>query len=310
MRCVDGRGRRAGRAGAPRAGAGRSPSRRAAGAADGRRRRSGPPRQPPRPPTCRCGPRSIGRRSGWPIRVTYTVTSPARRARHPDDDLPRDKLKLDGLEVVSTNRPREQTPAGRRVRTFTYHLTTYKVDQRGAEDRPTDGALLRAARRARHRDAAPAGEVQVPGAMVAFRSMLPEIRTRIRCATAATAGAAAAAVGAGAAGRARPVHRRHRARRCSGSLGAGRERRPQEGAPVDPAGAAGGAASLDAVARDRRHDVRTDRREAYTKIDALVREHLRRRVGVPGPSLTPAEVEPALAGTASTRCRRRQSPRC
>ena len=38
------------------------------------------------------------------------------------------------------------------------------------------------------------------------------------------------------------------------------------------------------------------RREAYSTIDAVVRAHLKDVCGVAGPSLTPAEVEPALAG--------------
>ena len=38
------------------------------------------------------------------------------------------------------------------------------------------------------------------------------------------------------------------------------------------------------------------RREAYTQIDAIVREHLGHVAAVTGRSLTPQEVEPALAG--------------
>lgn len=58
--------------------------------------------------------------------------------------------------------------------------------------------------------------------------------------------------------------------------------------------------SLDAV---RAIDVTTadGRREAYTKINVLVRDHLRDVCGVPGPSLTAAEIEPALAAGRATR---------
>jgi hypothetical protein len=38
------------------------------------------------------------------------------------------------------------------------------------------------------------------------------------------------------------------------------------------------------------------RREVYTRIDTLVRNHLRDACGIAGPSLTPTEIEPALAG--------------
>jgi hypothetical protein len=54
-------------------------------------------------------------------------------------------------------------------------------------------------------------------------------------------------------------------------------------------------ASLEAV---KAIDVRNPdgRREAYTQIDAIVREHLGHVAAVTGRSLTPQEVEPALAG--------------
>jgi hypothetical protein len=39
-----------------------------------------------------------------------------------------------------------------------------------------------------------------------------------------------------------------------------------------------------------------DRRNAFNQIDGIVREHLHDVWGIPGPSLTPAEVAPALSG--------------
>jgi hypothetical protein len=41
-----------------------------------------------------------------------------------------------------------------------------------------------------------------------------------------------------------------------------------------------------------------ERREAYTRINTVVRQHLREICGVPGQSLTPVEVAPALASRA------------
>ena len=41
------------------------------------------------------------------------------------------------------------------------------------------------------------------------------------------------------------------------------------------------------------------RRDAFTQINAVVREHLRDVCGVPGPSLTPGEIAPALSATSS-----------
>jgi hypothetical protein len=57
-------------------------------------------------------------------------------------------------------------------------------------------------------------------------------------------------------------------------------------------------ASLEAV-RSMGMETADSRREAYARIDAVVREHLQDVSGVPGPSLTPAEVGPALAGRSS-----------
>jgi hypothetical protein len=57
-------------------------------------------------------------------------------------------------------------------------------------------------------------------------------------------------------------------------------------------------ASLEAA---RALDVATPdgRREAYTQIDGVVRDHLRHASAVPGRSLTPQEIGPALAGRGS-----------
>ena len=55
-----------------------------------------------------------------------------------------------------------------------------------------------------------------------------------------------------------------------------------------------GRTTLKAV-RDLDVDSVEARREAYTKINAIVRDHLRDVFGVPGPSLATPEIEPALA---------------
>jgi hypothetical protein len=227
--------------------------------------------------------------------VTYSVTfTCAPGIDVLDDDMSREKLKLDGLDVTGTEAARDAGPGGTTIRTFRYHLTTYHVDQRALKIAPMSARYFRKRPGQGVENAAPAGEVQVPGAVIAFRSTLPEDQDNYPLRDGRAAGvrsrltAAAQPVGTGlvivsivpalfwvvAAVR---VRRPKQARRSA------RQVQQEE------------RTTLDAV---RAIDVTNPegRREAYTKIDALVREHLLEVCGVPGPSLTAAEVEPALAG--------------
>ena len=90
------------------------------------------------------------------------------------DDLAKEKLRLNGLEVVTTDSSATTDASDRTTHHFRYVLTTYKVDTASPS---IDAASVRYyARRQGERlqDVAPAGEVQVPGAVLAFRSTLPE----------------------------------------------------------------------------------------------------------------------------------------
>lgn len=210
-----------------------------------------------------------------------------------DEDLSKDKLKLEGLDIVSSDSSRIDGPGGTATRRFTYELTAYRVDVPALRIAPL--SVRYSVRRPGQRlaDAAPAGEVLIPGAAIAFRSTLPEAQadnvrdsrpalSRPRTFALARpvglalvivsfAPAAFWAIGAVARRRHRPAHRSVRQVRSDerASLQAARE--------------------LDLSFADAR-------REAYTRIDALIREHLRDVCGVPGASLTPGEVQPALAG--------------
>jgi hypothetical protein len=107
-------------------------------------------------------------------RVTYVVVVRCGRGTNVlATDLGKDKLMLDGLEVVSSEME-ESTGAEGTLYRVSHTLTTTVVDQ----------SLLRVApftlryyvRRPGQRvgDAAPAGEVTVPGAVIARRSVLPD----------------------------------------------------------------------------------------------------------------------------------------
>jgi hypothetical protein len=228
-------------------------------------------------------------------RVTYTIDMACRRGVDLlTDDLSRDKLKLEGLEVVDADTTRRTSADGGTAYSFRYVLTTYRVDAVALTIAPlrVRYAIVRSGQRLE--TAAPAGEAQVPGATIAFRSALPDDQNltgtrsdkpapvrpaRYRMAQPIGLGLIIVSVVpvllavAALARRKRPrtVHRSARAVRHD-------ER-----------------ALLDAV---RAIGVETvqQRRDVFTRLDALVRAHLREVCGVPGPSLTPPEVPRALAG--------------
>jgi hypothetical protein len=227
-------------------------------------------------------------------RVTYTIDiTCARGVDVLADDLSRDRLRLEGLEVVDGDSDRRSGPDGTTIARFRYVLTTYRVEGPTLMIAPL--RVRYAVRRAGQppEEAAPAGEVQVPGATIAFRSALaddedvagvrsdkaPPARSRrftvlrpigiaLIIVSAIPAFVAVAAV----------VHRarRPRVRRSTRAV------RHEERLSLEAVRTMG----LDSIER---------RREALTRLDALVREHLRDVCGVPGHSLTAQEVPSALA---------------
>src|SRR5436309_14433191 len=62
-------------------------------------------------------------------RVTYTIELTCKRGVDVlADDLSRDKLKVDGLEVVGGDTDRRSGPDDSTIYQFRYVLTTYRVD--------------------------------------------------------------------------------------------------------------------------------------------------------------------------------------
>ena len=107
-------------------------------------------------------------------RVTYTVDIACPRGFDILlEDLGRDRLKLTGLDVVSTNTARRQEGDVTRY-TADYVLTTYRVDvpELSIGSFPVRYYVTRAGQRPE--EAAPAGSVLVPAVSVAFRSLLPD----------------------------------------------------------------------------------------------------------------------------------------
>ena len=242
---------------------------------------------------------SLDRTAIWVAdRVTYTIEITCTRGIEVlADDLSRDKLKTQGLEVIAADTSRRSASGDTTVHQFQYVLTTYRTDVATLTIAPMKVryAMTRTGQRAE--DAAPAGEAQVPGAIIAFRSVLPDdpdpagIRSDKPAHARQMRFAALQPIGVGLiivsivpalfaiAAFARRT-RRPRVRRSP------RVVRHEE------------RASLDALAQA---DVETveGRREVFTALDSLVREHLRAVCGVSGAGLTPREVPFALTAAAT-----------
>jgi hypothetical protein len=210
-----------------------------------------------------------------------------------EDDMSKDKLKLDGLELVGSESSRTSDAEETTTHTFTYALTTYRVDAPALKigALPVRYYIKRPGQRLQ--DEAPAGTVQVPEETIAFRSTMADnqenypLRDRRPPVARAAAFTMAQPVGFGLVvasivpaaiwGVAFVA-----ARRKPGIKRSVRQVRHEE------------RATLDAV-RSMSMDTPAGRRDAFTQINAVVRDHLRDVVGIPGPSLTPGEITSALS---------------
>ncbi len=209
------------------------------------------------------------------------------------DDLSRDRLQLQELDLLGVEETREDRGNGRTVYRFTYRLTTYSFYP------PTkligEMRLRYYARRPGQRpeDIEPAGEVMVPGTMVVVRSLLPDDtnEAKYRSERPPVPRVAALAllqpIGIGlvivsivpAVLWMVALQRRWRHRRRRQSV---RQLRHDERASLDDVRA------LDVGAE-------AGRREAFDRLSALVRRHVTAAWGVSADGLTPAEIASALS---------------
>ena len=109
-------------------------------------------------------------------RITYSVDIVcARGVEILLDDLAKEKLRVNGLDVMSSDTTTTVDAAERTTYRLRYVLTTYRVDVPAVSIEPLSARYYARRPGQRLQDIAPAGEVQVPGAVIAVRSTLPDL---------------------------------------------------------------------------------------------------------------------------------------
>lgn len=241
------------------------------------------------------GESSFDRPAMWIAdRATYTVEILCQAGVEIlTDDLAPAKLKLTGLEVLSSDNSRVDEAGSSRYR-FRYVLTAYAVEPPPAVA-PIPVRYYAARPGQRPEQVAPAGVIYVPGGSVTLRSLLPDNQfadvrdgrpvppRRLRYRWLGPAGLALLIVAAAPAlialaGFVR-LRRGARATRPPSARQARRHAREMfEELQV-----------LDASGSDARRD-------AFARLDAVVRQHLMTACGIPAKALTPDEIVAAIGG--------------
>jgi hypothetical protein len=226
--------------------------------------------------------------------VTYSIV--LRCAPQVDivtEDLATERLKVDGLEIRDVAIDRDASEPGRLIYRVTYSLVTFNLDRPALKigEIPVRYSIRRPGQRTEDL-APPSGEVRVPPLTLALRSTLPdtEVPAQIRdgrplqplprrIALAQPVGIGLLVVAAAPVG----LLLLNLARRASRLRSRGpkrvtrRERR----------------ASLEEI---KALDISSPavRREAYAKLDTLIRDHARQTTGIAAAALTPSELPAAI----------------
>lgn len=238
---------------------------------------------------------SISRTAVWVgDPVTYSIE--LRCAPQVDivtEDLATERLQLEGLEVRDVHIDRDDTEAPPLTYRVRYRLVAFNLETPALKiaEIPVRYSIRRPGQRP-DEPAPPSGEVRIPALTLALRSTLPDTEVpaqirdgrplqplplRVTLARPIGVGlliVAAAPVGLLAIGLARRIRFQSRGPKRVTR----RERR----------------AALDAI---RAIDVASppERRDAYARLDALIRDHTRQATGLDAAALTPAELAGATA---------------
>jgi hypothetical protein len=228
-------------------------------------------------------------------RVTYTVEIVCPRGTDVLlDDLSKDKLKLDGFDAIGTDSSQTTAADGTTTHDFRYVLTTFHVDMPAVGVEPFSVRYYLSRPGQRMQDAAPAGEIKIPGVSVALRSTLPDGQETYALRDARVQRSRVwIAAKAKLLGLALVILSLVPAVVLGLALVRGRLRHPER------ATARRARINHRALLEElRAMDVATEaeRRSAYDRISAAVRQHVESVSGVAGPSLTASELEVALAG--------------
>jgi hypothetical protein len=212
------------------------------------------------------------------------------------DDLSKEKLPLEGLELIDSETSRIQAESGAASYRFGYRVTTYETGN--VPLRIGEMTVRYGRRRAggRVEESAPAGEVRVVGATLALRSTLPD--------------------DASAAGTrdVEPLGRAPMSVRLARPVGLGlillsaapvviwaiallRRVRPKVRRQQTRAVRRQTRAALEELDLDTADEAR--RREAFTRLDGIVRQHLVDTANIPARALTPREVARRLSESGS-----------
>lgn len=239
---------------------------------------------------------SLSRTALWPgDRVLYTLEiACAPNVDVVTDDLLPEKLSLSGLEVVSSDRQRSEGAGGSVTYVVRHQLASYDVaaPKLGIGEQGVRYYVRRA--RQRLEDAAPAGEVRVPGSALALRSTLPDELTRL-----ATRDGRGSEPLPAALAYARPVGLAlvllsaapvalwafGVARRARATRSRSQKRQRQSSSSTRSA--------LEAL-RDADVQDAAARRDAFSRLDALLRQHLAVAADLPARALTAAEITARL----------------
>jgi hypothetical protein len=236
---------------------------------------------------------SVDRTAVWVgDRVTYSVdiTCP-RGVEILLDDLAKEKLRVNGLDVLSSDTTTTVDAGEQTTYRLRYVLTTYRVDVPSLSIEPMSARYYARRPGQRLQDIAPAGEVKVPGAVIAFRGTLPDqpsyelrdgramVPRQPILARTSSIGLALIVISLAPAAFVALAFLRRRTRKTG--------RRSARQIRMDHRMRLERLRSLDVTSEE-------DRRKAFDEISDAVRQHLAATSGVPAPGLTATEVDAAL----------------
>ena len=235
---------------------------------------------------------SVDRTAMWVAdRLTFTVDIVCDRGVEILlDDLAKEKLRVNGLDVIGNDSTATTDAAERTTHRLRYVLTTYRIDMPSLSIEPISVRYYARRPGQRLQDIAPAGDVVVPGAAVAFRSTLPDgpsapgLRDRRQAATRHPFFVSAESIGLALVviSLAPAI-----------VMGAAAVRRRTVRKPGRRSARAVKKEKRDTLERLRSLDVETeeDRRRAYDEISAAVRQHVAGAAHIPATSMTAGELD-------------------